>query len=379
MATGVYPDRHGVVNNEQKVMCELSSKWMHFASAVKAPTLFDRAKAAGLKTAASFWPVTGNDPSIDYLVNEYWPQSHDESTRECFEHSGSSAEVMKKVVDPNLHLIKNRNRQHPFCDEFINACACSMIREFKPNLLMIHLANIDDYRHRSGLFSTLVTHGLHQVDMWLGDIIKATCDVGIHDMTDIVITSDHGQLGIVRTVCPNAVFAENGLIDVDEAGRIRDYKAFCKSAGLSAQVYLKNSDDRLAYDDTYALLKRMEYDGVYGISRVYTVEEVEREERLSGDFSFVIESDGYSSFANNWTRPLVRDLDMDDYRFGHATHGHNPQKGPQPTMFAFGPHIKAGAVLERCNLVDEAPTFARLLGINLPDTDGRSLDEIIAK
>jgi hypothetical protein len=91
--------------------------------------------------------------------------------RDCFVHSGSSAQVMEKTVEPNLCFIEGRARQHPYCEQFINACACDIIRAFRPNLLMIHPANVDAYRHRTGLFYPLVTHGLHEIDNWLGDII----------------------------------------------------------------------------------------------------------------------------------------------------------------------------------------------------------------
>jgi predicted AlkP superfamily pyrophosphatase or phosphodiesterase len=368
MRTGVYPDRHGIINNEKTIIGQVSSPWELMNDAVKVPDLFSAAKVAGLTTAAVFWPVTGRHPDIDYLIDEYWPQSPDETTRECFIASGSSPGVMEKAVDPNLHMLINR--VHPYCDAFINACACAIIREFKPNLLMIHPANIDDYRHKTGLFSPLVTHGLHEIDLWLGDIIKAAKDAGTYDDTDFFIVSDHGQLNISRTISPNVVFKEHGFIQTDANGQITDYTAFCKSTALSTQVYLKNPGDRTAYDKLYDLLKYMCSEGVYGISRVYTAEEVEKEEHLAGSFSFVLETDGYTGFTNHWMRPLVRSLDITDYRFGRATHGHHPDKGPQPTLIAFGPHIRAGASIDNCRLTDEAPTFARVLGVSLGDTDG---------
>lgn len=375
MSTGVYPDRHGIVNNEQNVLGEVSSTWHFFRDDVNVPDIFDAAKKQGLSTAAVFWPITGNHSSIDYLINEYWPQSPDETLRDCFANSGSSPEVMEKVVDKNLHMLVSRT--HPYCDAFIHACACSIIREYKPNLLMVHPANIDAYRHQTGIFSPLVTHGLHEIDLWLGDIIKATKDAGIFDQTDFAITSDHGQLNINRTVSPNVVLADHGLIDVDEQGAFRDYTAFCKSTAMSAQVYLKNPEDRAAYDKTQALLNDMCQEGIYGISRVYTAEEMKRDERLAGDFSFVIESDGYSSFTNHWTRPIVRNKDITDYRFGHATHGHFPDKGPQPTFLAFGPSFKPGAVIERRPLVDQPATFARVLGLDMGDIDGQVMEDLL--
>ena len=141
MMTGVYPDRHGIVNNEITVMGEKASDWEWFANALKVPTIFDAAHASSLSTSAVFWPVTGNHPAIDYLIDEYWPQSPSESMRDCFLHSGTTEDVARRVLDPNLHL--QVNRTHPYCDRFIHACACSMIREYQPNLLMIHPANID--------------------------------------------------------------------------------------------------------------------------------------------------------------------------------------------------------------------------------------------
>lgn len=375
MMTGCYPDRHGIVNNELTNLQERSSPWHWFYDQVKAPSIFDAAKAAGLTTAAVFWPVTGNCRSIDYLVNEYWPQSPEESMRDCFLNSGSTPEVVEKCVDP--HLWMQVNRTHPWCDEFITACACSIIREYKPNLLMIHPANIDAYRHQTGLFTPKVTHGLHEIDNWLGWLIRATQDAGIYEDTDFFIVSDHGQININRVICPNVELARRGLIQVDDSGRVTDYVAMVKSAGASAQVYLKEPENQQALARTGMALKEMCQAGIYGISRVYTAQEAAQEEHLAGEFSFVLETDGFTSFGNDWTGALCRPHDVTDYRFGRATHGHQPDKGPQPTLIAFGPSIRPGVVLERRSIVDEPVTFARVLGINMGDVDGKAMEELL--
>jgi hypothetical protein len=46
-------------------------------------------------------------------------------------------------------------------------------------------------------------------------------------------------------------------------------------------------------------------------------------------------------------------------------------------FMAAGKGIKQGVVVNEMNLVDEGPTIARLLRVNLPDTDGRVLEEIL--
>ncbi|MDI9520003.1 MAG: hypothetical protein QM308_02455 [Bacillota bacterium] len=66
-----------------------------------------------------------------------------------------------------------------------------------------------------------------------------------------------------------------------------------------------------------------------------------------------------------------------DYRFGRATHGHHPDRGPQPTLIAFGPSIKAGVVVEKRCIVDEPSTFAKVLGLDMGDIDGSAISEIL--
>ena len=93
----------------------------------------------------------------------------------------------------------------------------------------------------------------------------------------------------------------------------------------------------------------------------------------------MLETDGYTTFSNEWRRPLVRSYDTTDYKTGRATHGHHPAKGVQPTFFAFGPDIEEGVVIENARLVDEAPTIARALGLEMKDVDGRVIEEIYKK
>lgn len=375
MMTGVYPETHGIVNNELPEVCVRSSLWQHERSMVHAKSIFDWAKEAGLTTAAVFWPVTGNDKNIDYLIDEYWPQ-HGESSEQCFRDSGSSEEVMQKIVLPNLKFVENRHRQHPWCDAFVMTCASDILREFKPNLLMVHPANVDAYRHETGLFTSRVAEGLYETALWLSEMFKAAQDAGIYEKTDFFIVSDHGQLGIRRCVALNVLLAEHGLIDVAEDGKIRDYTAFAKSGGLSALVYMKNPDDAAALARTKAVLDELRASELAGIGEVFTEAEAREKHHLGGKFSFVVETDGYTTFANDWVRPLVRPLDNSNYRFGRATHGHLPEKGPQPTLFSFGPHMRPGAVIRDARLVDEAPTFAHALGIEMTGIDGRCLTEL---
>ncbi len=376
MSTGCYPARHGVTNNSEFRPGQLKNvPWNWFADAIKCPDIFTAAKRAGLTTACVFWPVTGNHKYIDYNLPEYWPQSESDTNEACFLRAGTTADVWEKCVKPFIGGIKIRS--HPGTDEFLIKVACEMIRQYRPDLLMIHTGDLDSFRHRSGLFNDLVRSSCDDTERWLFDLIDAAKEAGVYDDTDFFLTSDHGQLEIVRNVKPNVVFADHGLIEKNPDGTLKSWKAYCHSTGLSAQIALRDPADEETWRKTYDLLKFMRDEGVYGISRVYTAEEAAKEEHLAGDFSFVIEGDGYTSFAEDWNRPMVKQLDLTDYRFGRATHGHNPDKGPQPFFFGFGPGIAEGVRIDRRPTVDEAPTYAAVLGIEMPGTDGSPVREML--
>lgn len=107
---------------------------------------------------------------------------------------------------------------------------------------------------------------------------------------------------------------------------------------MSTLVYVKDPKDEKLVAQVYQTLRDLQEEGVFGIGRIYTAEEADREEGLKGDFTFVIESDGYTSFGDRAVRPLVQNFDASDYRFGRATHGYMPDYGPSPCSWPRAGH-----------------------------------------
>lgn len=375
MATGNLPWRHGVVSNSDwNNIGQARIPWNFFHKAVKTEDIFDAAKKAGLSTAGLSWPVCGCHPGIDYLVAEYWRQWPEDTTVDAYKRSGSSDEVME-IIEKNLHALVEKT--HPMCDEFHILCACDMIHRWKPDLIMIHLANLDDYRHENGVFHKRVTQGIHEMDRWLGMIMDTVEREGLVPVTNLVITSDHGQLDIKRCINLNVLLGRRGFLLAGDQGEPKEWDAYCLSNGLSALVFLKRPDDPLLVGRVYRYLEELRGEGVYGIEEILTVKEAKERYGLEGDFSFVLESDGYTSFGASCQGPLVIQPDVRDYRYGRATHGHQPEKGPQPTFLAKGPGIREGVVLENGRLEDQAPTYGKLLGIPFPDCDGTPIYQIL--
>ncbi|MEG0852462.1 MAG: ectonucleotide pyrophosphatase/phosphodiesterase [Angelakisella sp.] len=376
MSTGVYPNRHGVYSNYQLIPGQAPLPWRWDYSNNKCKQdIFTEAKKAGYSTAAVFWPTTGNHPDIDYLIDEYWTQSPEDTPREAWTRMGSDSRMLD-VIERNIG--NNDIRKHPQTDRFIISCCCDIIRQYQPDILFLHPANIDAYRHQYGLFNDHVRFGIEETDRWIGELMEAAEEAGVLADTNLVITSDHGQLDIKRVVNPNVVLADKGLIAVNSDGTLGDWKAWCMSGGLSAVVFLKDPNDVQLYNETYELLQWMAKEGVYGISRVFTEQEANESHHLGkAGFSFVLESDDFTSFGDGFVRPMVTNFDSSDYRYGRATHGHLPHKGPQPTFMAKGPDFNENITIETANLVDQAPTYAKLLGIELAGVDGIPLDAFI--
>ena len=126
------------------------------------------------------------------------------------------------------------------------------------------------------------------------------------------------------------------------------------------------------------LLRRYQDEEPVGFGEILTADEVKARYHNAGDFSFMIEgADGYSFTSKTAAELVVSKADNSNYKYACSTHGHMPEKGPKPAFILSGPGVKKGARLSGCNIVDEAPTIAKLLGFDMPSADGKPLCELL--
>lgn len=384
MITGCYAGSHGVVSNYRFSTGSKEENW-NWSKCYSAEDIFSAAKKAGYSTAAIAWPVTGNHPDIDYLAAEYWMPEAGDTLRSSFTRMGTSEQMMQILLQNEKYLPEGYEKggkknflQWPAIDEFWVNCACDLIRAHQPEVLFLHIATFDNYRHSYGVFNSHLEEARQNLDRYLGRLMDACREAGVAEQTNLVLVSDHGQRDICRVLHPNVLLADRGFLRVGPNGEILSWDAFCLSNGMSALIYLRDPEDPQLRARVYESLKELEAEGVYGIGRVFTREEARDQEQLYGDFSFVLESDGYTSFGARAVRPLVQNYDLSDYRYGRATHGYLPEYGPQPVFAARGPDFARNVTLSRIPIVDEAPTYARLLGVHL-DADGSPLEAFLRK
>ena len=93
---------------------------------------------------------------------------------------------------------------------------------------------------------------------------------------------------------------------------------------------------------------------------------------LDNGIDFIAEADdGY--FFHHGIRENTHERTED-----RATHGYHPEKeGYTSLILANGNGIRRGKVIDSARLVDIGPTLAALLGLTLPQAEGKPIAEVL--
>jgi predicted AlkP superfamily pyrophosphatase or phosphodiesterase len=355
IVTGVSPARHGVLFNMIWSPTGAPSRWYEEAKDLRAPPLWEIARAAGLTTAAVSWPSTLRAP-IDWLVPErdYYrrPEPVDllreATTPGLFERLGIAPqpETFKDIVQ---------------WDAFLASTTVAIIRGMRPNLLLLHLVQLDYFQHRGGRDAPELRPALARVDAHVGAIVAALREAGIADRTAVIVTGDHGFQDARRTVQLNEILARAGL---GGCPWIRaDWRATAHVTGGSAAIFVKDAADAAPAEEA---LRREARDRFTIVSR----RQLDELSAMTGAVFAIEAAPGYA-IAGSCGEGLETSS-----RAG--VHGFLPSRATMSTGFiAAGAGVRAGVALERIRLIDVAPTAARLLGVTAPTMEGRTLAEIL--
>jgi predicted AlkP superfamily pyrophosphatase or phosphodiesterase len=158
-------------------------------------------------------------------------------------------------------------------------------------------------------------------------------------------------------------------------GNIVDAKVHCLPMGGSAGLYVLDATHRA--EIVNRLLPRLR--ALEGIEAVLDEKDLSRlgqalpaNDRRVPDF-MVAAREGYT-FAGRVPGPEP----ITTIKGTKGAHGHLPTPDElQASFFAWGPAIKSGVVLHEIRNVDVAPTIAAVLGVKMPDVDGRVLVELL--
>ena len=377
LVTGVWPAVHGIVNNQRfDPERKLSGAWYWYTPQIQVPTLWAAAHAAGLSTASVSWPVTADNPSIDFLIPEYWrtaspAEASNPDDRLLMDAiSRPSGEVARIAARTGLPYMRG-NETDAAADEIRTRYSLDILAQHQPRFITIHLSSLDEEQHLHGPFSPEADADLELIDAMVGRLIAQ--ERANYTAAIIAIVSDHGFAPIHTGVNFYIPFLAAGLIETrkSEAGtlEIKSWQAEPWLAGGMAAIMLHNPADTATRDKVHTLLTTLAADPANGIEAILDPAQVAA---LGGfpkaAFVVTLKAGFYTGAA--LAGPLLVQTP------GRGTHGYNPATTPEmrASFFIAGQGIARGKDLGLVDMRRIAPTLAGLLRVPLPSAPQPALE-----
>lgn len=374
LVTGTTPAKHGVIGNNY--LDRKSATSVAFIpdplfdkdQIVKVPTVYDVAHRAGLVTAGIIWPATRNARTLDWTVpdmfgKEAWPKY---GTKVWLD------ELRAAGLPVDLHGDWTREKGGGVKRDWLySRMARHLFQNHPPNLLMIHLVEVDHIEHQYGPRSPQAYWSVSYIDDRLRDIAEAIKHSPHRDKTTLVVASDHGFFPISKDIKPNVLLKKEGLLSKEKK------QAYCLAQGGACMVYVLDDSKRA---ETIKILKK-KFAKVEGVKAVLDVEEYSKlgqptpaEDAHAPDFWLAAKS-GYS-FSNSQSGDDV----VGPRKTKGGTHGYLPDDPDMlGSLVISGYGIKPGTRLPKTLSLDVAPTIAKLLGVKLPTAQGKALTKALVE
>ena len=368
IVTGKYPRSHKVVNNSLIQPGRIFPDWMWQRKYIHGTTFYDEAIKKGKKVAALLWPVTAKS-KIQYNLPEVVALRPWQNQIVVSALNGS----MFYEIDLARRFGKCiKGIQQPELDNFVQLSLLYTLKKYRPDLTMVHFTDLDTTRHRKGLDNENTYQAMDRHDKRLGEIMELLQKEGMEEETTIVLLGDHSQMDVHTIVNLNALLAKRGYVKVRNK-KIIGYRALAKHCDGSCYIYIK---DPSIVPQVADLLKEWKKKGCYGIEKIWNRKQV-RELGADDRCSFMVEAKEGYYFLDGVDSPVKRVEEEKDHPM-KATHGYLPYKEGYETFFMMkGPGVKENVHVEKMTLVDEGPTIAKLLSLNLKGADGRVVEEML--
>jgi predicted AlkP superfamily pyrophosphatase or phosphodiesterase len=326
MATGTYPDRHGIVDN--RFFDREQGLYLNRADAnwLQAEPLWIAAERQGVPAATYFWVGSETD----------W---HGQGTR---------------------YRIAPFDRARPEAQKVDQILAWLRLPEAeRPRLIMSYWAGVDDVSHDYGPRSPRVRAQLADQDAQLERLLTGLDELNAWPYTTLLLVSDHGM-------------TETGAY-LDLQAALGDHDISARVLGSPvAHVFLQDQRQKEAAKAAILSL---------GPVQVYEGERLPDDLRLrhptrTGDL-VVVTVPPYVLSRPEGLEGLVVGL-LSALGWTSGGHGYDPSLPDMGAVFmAMGRGVDPGTQVTEARQIDIAPTVARLLGIQPPlQSEGRPVPGI---
>lgn len=375
MITGVRPEKHGVLANGVLVRggpgvpVRVDPK-RDRVDLIRGTTVVDIAHAAGLRTGEINWPCTRASTSFDDSFPDV-PDSLSHTTPR-FRTTLVTNGILSDETDKTF-----ANKSGAGRDWVWTEAACHLIREHKPNLLLVHLLNVDSTHHALGPQTPAGYTANAYADACLASMVEATKQAGIADKTTFFVVSDHGFITTPKAIKPNIVLRQDGLLTSTD-GKISEARAHVYPEGGIGLVYSTNpGESKELMARVRTLLQDRE--GVEDVVLQHRFAELglplPREYDQAPD-AVLVAKEGYAVSASIEGDDFVEtNIDAKTSLGSHGFVSTNPKMNGLCVIW--GHRIRRGIKISNIENTSIAPTIAELLHLGEFQSDGRVLRDAL--
>lgn len=348
LVTGCDPAQHGIGHNQPfQPGKEPNMRLWHWEhDDIQRETLQQAVHRQGGRVASMLWPITGKTKAIRWNFPEVLALPGENQVLKMLQYGSAPWIILMEL----LHGRKRKSIHEPHLSDYAVTLACDVIRRHQPELTLVHMVDLDEARHRHGVYSDDALQALRRMEERVRKVWECMQQTpGMEDAL-LVLLSDHGQADVSKTVHIGDLLKANGLADCVRV----------QSCGMSAYLY---EGDHGAEGLRSAEAWLRQQGANHGISHVYTREELDAIGCAAGP-AFALEAAEQVVFADG----------LPQAKREKATHGFGPGHRAENCLMAIrGKGIKEGCVLPPMPMRDVAPTLAELMGVSLPDAVGNSV------
>ncbi len=355
MVTGVQPGRHGITTNsapDNSLDGKANQGWRWFREDVRVPTIYDVALDAGLRTVLLQWPVTVGARATA-VIPEFWLSQSTDDVKVL--HLVSTPGVFQRI-EAHRPGFTQRYQPDNLADETIMDAAITLLAEISPNLMLVHIADVDSAQHEFGPDSPEAGMALRQADALVARLLVALRSDPDWPRTVLMVVSDHGFAPVTQQVAPYAYLKARDLHE----------RVWINGDAGGTYFHLYEPKDSEAAEQTRALFLELVGQPNSGIGAVLDRADIAR---LGGDSEAFLAIEA----ATGYYATRAHSSDAVTASGVRGMHGYQPDRlDMRATLLVYGPQV-ASSVLKGARLIDIAPTVGDLLGLPFPGVQGRAL------
>jgi predicted AlkP superfamily pyrophosphatase or phosphodiesterase len=382
LVTGVSPAKHGVIGNNYfdrasgKKVTLISDPIYDKEEIVKAPTIYDLANAAGMKTTGIRWPATRNAKTLDWAI----PDVINTNLLRKYTTPALLSECEKAGIDifaGDKAEGGSGNSSPKPTDENCVRVFNLILHMHRPTLGLLHVIDVDHTEHLKGPKSPEAYEAVKAADEQVWQVWEEL-KRDFPGKATLFVVSDHGFSPIQRMILPNVILRKTGLLEASAGAKKSTSNSIqIVTQGGAAFVYVLDESRR---SEILQKIKKA-LNGLEGVSRIvdpehfkeYGVANPKDDPHAPDLILFAEEGCGFGDTA-------AGELPFNDKPERKGSHGHDPNLPDlHATFVAWGAGIKPGAKLGEISNLDVAPTIAKLLGLSIPNVEGKVLKAVLTE